>query len=291
MINTIEITEKKEKTTKILENINNLPTISGVMFETARLLEDPTTSTTTLSKTIGRDQGLATKLLAISNSPLYGLPRKVSTIDFAILVIGYHDVKNIIVALSMMDAFKNMNDANLNYKDLWLHSFLVGTFSRRIAIDLELRVIGEVFISGLLHDLGIAVIHKYFHSAFVKILEMVKKENYSFIDAEVENLGMSHAAIGNFLTEKWNLPVQLCQTILHHHNPSSSQDKSGISHIVHLSDYMINSWKIGNSHWDDNYVLDHSVISQLGFVDEEDMINRLSKYKDVLEEEIKLIKF
>ncbi len=281
---------KKEKTIKVLENVNNLPTISAVMLETARMLEDPTTSTTLLSKIIGRDQGLATKLLAISNSPLYGLPRKVSTIDFAILVIGYHDVKNIIVALSMMDAFKNMNDANLNYKDLWLHSFLVGTFARRVAIDMELRISGEVFISGLLHDMGIAVIHKYFHSAFVKIIDSVKT-NENFLEAEIENLGVSHQVIGHYLTEKWNLPVQLCQTILNHHMPSKANDKSEISSIVHLADYMIKRWGIGTAYWDKDLVLDEYVLHSLGFKDEEDMVERLSKYKSTLEEEAKLIKF
>jgi HD-like signal output (HDOD) protein len=132
--------EKKQKTLKVLDSIHNLPTIANVMIETTKLLEDSSTSTSTLSRIIGRDQGLSTKLLAIANSPIYGIPRKVSTIDFAILVLGYQEIKNIIIGLSIMETFKNMNDGVLDYKDLWLHSFLVGSLARRIALDLGYKI-------------------------------------------------------------------------------------------------------------------------------------------------------
>ena len=197
-----ELNQKRKKTELILSNIYNLPAMSSVMLEVSKLLDDPSTGTSRLSKMIGRDQGLATKILSIANSPLYGLPRKVSTIDFAILIIGYQDIKNIVIALSMIESFKNKTDKNLNQKDFWLHSVVCGNGAKRIAEDRNIKLSGEAFVSGLLHDLGIPVIHKYFHSSFEEIVKKVNEKGYSYLDAELETIGYNHQDIGGFLEGK-----------------------------------------------------------------------------------------
>lgn len=283
--------EKKQKTLKVLDGIHNLPTVANVMLETTKLLEDSSTSTSTLSRIIGRDQGLSTKLLAIANSPIYGIPRKVSTIDFAILVLGYQEIKNIIIGLSIMETFKNMNDGVLDYKDLWLHSFLVGSLARRIALDMGYKISGEAFIAGLLHELAVSAIHKYFHSSFMKILDLSKSGEYKFIDAEEEILGLTHQEIGNNLVEKWNLPANLCNTVLYHHCPGKSTTAVELVSLVHLADYFVSKWNFKNFFWDEGYVFDESVLNTLRFRDFEHVEQFMSQYQPILETESKLIKF
>lgn len=283
--------EKKKKTLKVLDSIHNLPTIANVMIETTKLLEDSSTSTSTLSRIIGRDQGLSTKLLAIANSPIYGIPRKVSTIDFAILVLGYQEIKNIIIGLSIMETFKNMNDGVLDYKDLWLHSFLVGSLARRIALDLGYKISGEAFIAGLLHDLAVSAIHKYFHSSFLKIIELKNSGSYKFIEAEEETLGLTHQEIGNILIEKWNLPANLCNTVMYHHNPSRTDKAVELVSIVHIADYFVGNWKFKDFFWDDDISLDDTAINTLRFRDKEHLEQFMEQYKSILETESKLIKF
>ena len=167
------VLEKRRKTELVLSNIYNLPGTSKNMHEVTRLLNNPNSNSSELSKVIGRDQGIATKILAIANSPMYGLRRRVSTIDFAILVIGMKEIKNIIFALSMMESFKNKTDQYLNQKEFWLHSLVSGNTAKRIAEKLDYKKSGEAFAAGLLHDLGIPVIHKYFHTSFVEIFNQV----------------------------------------------------------------------------------------------------------------------
>jgi HD-like signal output (HDOD) protein len=283
--------EKRRKTEKLLDNIYSLPVISEVMYQTAKMLDDPATSTTKLAKMIGQDQGLSTKLLSIANSPLYGLPRKVATIDFAILVIGYQDIKNILISLSMMEAFKIKNDENLNYHDLWLHSFLTGTLARRISLDMGFNFGGESFVAGLLHDMGISVVHKYFHSIFLKILRTTKSGEKSFLEAEFDELGLTHQEIAKFLTEKWNLPSSLSDAVLFHHSPSKAFINNELVAIIHLSDYAINSYQLKNFYWDDDLCLDPTVIDVLRFKDNEHLENFIQNYKEPAQEEIKLIKF
>ena len=70
-----------------IQNIRNLPSIPVVIFEVSRLLEDPMTNASDLAALISKDQGMVTKILTIANSPFYGLSKKISTIEFAIVII------------------------------------------------------------------------------------------------------------------------------------------------------------------------------------------------------------
>ncbi len=255
-----ELEQKQKRTKLVLSNVYNLPAVSQVMMEVSNMLDNPTTNTAKLGEMIGKDQGLATKILSIANSPLYGLPRKVTTIDFAILIIGYQDIKNIVIALSMIESFKNKTDKYLDQKEFWLHSIITGNASKRIAEDLGFRIGSEVFVSGLLHDLGIPVLHKFFHTEFMEIVDEVNETGKSFKEVEIEKLGYDHQTIGRFLAEKWNLPSQHCSTIENHHNPSNAEENKVMASVVHLADYMTQALNIGNFYWDNNYQLDESII-------------------------------
>ncbi|NOX18815.1 MAG: HDOD domain-containing protein [Chlorobi bacterium] len=286
-----QLQEKREKTQLVLSNIYNLPAVSAVMMEVSRLLDDPSTNTSVLSEMIGKDQGLATKILSISNSPLYGLPRKVSTIDFAILIIGFQDIKNIVIALSMIESFKNKTDKNLDQKEFWLHSIITGNAAKRIAEDLGYRIGGEAFVGGLLHDLGIPVIHKYFHTDFENIVKNFNENGMSLLDAEIEELGYTHQDIGRFLAEKWNLPGHLCSAIQKHHKPSEAEEDDVLTSLIHVADYMTQKLGAGNFYLDNNYQVDEAILKNLKFDSVEKLDEFLEKYRELFTEEVESITY
>lgn len=276
--------DKRKKTEMVLANIYNLPAMSNIMMEVSKLLDDPSTNTNLLSKMIGKDQGLATKILSIANSPLYGLPRKVSTIDFAILIIGYLDIKNIVIALSMIESFKNKTDKNLNQNEFWLHSVISGNASKRIASDLGFKIGGEAFVAGLLHDLGIPVIHKYFHTAFDNIVK--KGEGcQSMLNAEFDELGLTHQEIGHFLAKKWNLPDELGEAILFHHFPSKCESSPELASIIHVADYATQKLQIGNFYWDREYTFDKNVIDILKLGSEDKLNELIDSYTELFQQD------
>lgn len=282
--------DKAKKTLAELEKIYSLPAMSGVMLEVSKLLDDPSTTTSDLSEMIGKDQGMSSKVLTIANSPLYGLPRKVSTIDFAIMIIGFQDVKNIVVALSMIEAFKDEDSGSMSQKDFWLHSLLSGNAAKRISEDLGYKFGAEAFVAGLLHDLGIPVIQKYFPKGFKEIEKLVKDREISFTEAQLEVLGLTHEKIGFILAENWNLPVQLCEVIKNHHNPQEALDNEIITSIVHLVDYMTQRFQIGNFYWDDEMGIEDKVLDILNFKDEEEFIQFIDGYQDLFRQEIEVLR-
>ncbi len=257
--NADEIGNKK----RYLNSIRNLPSIPIVMFEVTKLLDNPMTSTNELGKIISKDQGLTAKILTVANSPLYGLPRKVSTIEFAIVVLGFEQIKNIVIALSMIEAFSSKDKDDWNRKAFWIHSLSTALGAKKIADDLGISKTAEAFTAGLLHDLGISVIQRYFNKEFKQINTLVKETNVPYLAAEEHVLGMTHQDVGKFLAERWNLPQSLGDAIAFHHTPSLTDEWKNLTAVVHLADYMTNRVAAENYIWDYGFQLDENIISIL----------------------------
>lgn len=277
--------ERRTKSEQTLANVYNLPAMSATMLEVSKLLDDPTTNTAALSSMIGKDQGLSTKILSIANSPLYGLTRKVSTIDFAILIIGYQDIKNIVVALTMVDSFKNKSDQYLDQKQFWVHSMLTGTACKRVAEDLGFRIGSEAFVAGLLHDLGVPVMHKFFAKEFAELVNDFKENEVSLHEAEKNHLGLDHQEIGNFLANKWHLPEHLANSILYHHQPSASPEKDVLTSLVHLVDYMTQKLEVGNFYLDEGMAFDETALEVLGAGSLDELDAFIESYRELFEQE------
>ncbi|MCB9206101.1 MAG: HDOD domain-containing protein [Ignavibacteriales bacterium] len=278
--------ERRKKSELALSNVYNLPAMSATMLEVSKLLDDPTTNTASLSKIIGKDQGLSTKILSIANSPLYGLTRKVSTIDFAILIIGYQDIKNIVVALTMVDSFRNKSDQYFDQNSFWMHSMLCGTACKRVAEDLGFRIGSEAFVAGLLHDLGIPVMHKFFKNEFEEIVKEFSEVEGNILDVERKHLGLDHQEIGNFLTNKWSLPEHLSTAILNHHKPSEAPEKDVLTALVHLVDFMTQKLEVGGYSLDKGIEFDEGVLEILGIASMEELDAFIESYRELFTNEL-----
>jgi putative nucleotidyltransferase with HDIG domain len=280
------VENKKTGVLEILENVNNLPSIPVVLTEVNKLLENDGTSATELGKVIAKDQGLVAKILVVANSPLYGIPRRVSTIDFAIVILGFNHIKNIVISLSMMEAFKSIHGAKFDQKKFWQHSVLTALTAKRIADDLGYYFSGEAFTAGLLHDLGIPIIYKFFNKEFLEITEKQKESGRNYWEIEEEVLGATHSEVGEFLINKWNLPPALAEVVAHHHKPDVPSEYSEITAVVHLADYMLNFLEVGNFAWDQGLELDPTVFDKLNLSNKEYLDGLITNYEPMIREQI-----
>lgn len=279
-------TEKIKKVEALLSSVNNLPSIPIIINEVNRIIEDPGASATKLAKIINKDQAMVTKILSLANSPLYGIPRRVSTIDFAIIILGFNHIKNIIIALSMIDAFKSVKGEKFDQQKYWLHSLMVATLSKRIADDLGHRTGGEVFTAGLLHDLGIPIIFKYFNNDYIEITGIADETGNSVFETESLILGLTHVQIGRFLIDKWNLPVGLANSVQYHHEPGKCPTDPIVPAIIHLADIITQKFEKGDFYWDKNLPIDKSVIDILKFGNEEYLEQFILSYEELVNSQI-----
>jgi len=286
----IEVEARTNYYKNFLRSVQTLPSIPYMMIEVTKLLDNPKTSASELGLVISRDQGLVAKILTVANSPLYGLPRRVSTIEFAIVILGFDHIKNIVIALSMIEAFKSVSDIRWNKKTFWVHSLVTAAAAKRIADDIGYPKSGEAFTAGLLHDLGISVIQRYFKEEFNAICDLVENQQMRYVRAEAEVLGITHQEIGSFLAERWNLPQILCDSMLNHHEPSKNNEDNVLSAIVHLADFMTQKFAIGNFTWDENYALDEGIIKILHLGNMEYLNKFIDSYETLFKHQIESLK-
>lgn len=285
-----ENTEKrKAKVQRKLSSVYNLPALPFLIMEVSKMIEDPKTNAAQLGEVLRKDQGLVTKILTVANSPLYGIPRRVSTIEFAIIILGFNHIKNIVIALSMMESLKTKGSKQFHQKNFWIHSLMTATAAKKIADDLGYHTSGEAFTMGLLHDLGIPIIYKYFPKEYDQIVELVENENKSFLEAENEVLGMTHQDIGAYLIDKWNLPETLSSVISVHHTPTVVEEKNISAAVVHLADYMTNKLNVGEFDWDSEMKLDEGIIETLNMGSEEYLSNFIDSYEEQFKNQLESI--
>jgi HD-like signal output (HDOD) protein len=226
----------KEKVKSILQ----LPALPMVATEVVEMVDNPKTSASQLGRVISTDQALAAKVLKIANSPFYGFPKKISTIDFAIIVLGFDALKEIVISISLVSALQKRTDTYFDAKLFWDHSITSGVIGRRLARDLGYRITGEVFVGALLHDMGISVLHRYFNNEYKRIVDIVRDSDLSFLEAEESVLGATHADVGGWLAERWNLPDHLTEGIRLHHTPLRDSTNPDLVALIHCADVMAN---------------------------------------------------
>jgi HD-like signal output (HDOD) protein len=93
-----------------------------------------------------------------------------------------------------------------------------------------------VFVGGLLHDMGISVMHRYFRPEFKRIMEITRETDLTYLEAEESVLGVSHGDIGGWLAERWNLPDHLVEAIMYHHDPTKATKNSELVALIHCAD-------------------------------------------------------
>jgi putative nucleotidyltransferase with HDIG domain len=283
--NSIENIKDKANNIRLLSNIRNLPSVPSIVFEVTKLLGYPNTSASDLGKVIGKDQGLVARILTVANSPLYGLPRRVATVEFAIVILGFDHIKNIVMALSMIEAFKGNEKGSWDDRSYWNHNLFTATAAKGIADELGYPKSGEVFTAALLHDLGISIIQRYFNKEFNSICNLVDTQQMRFLKAEEQVLGLTHQDIGRFLINKWNLPETLGEAVANHHLPSKAENNKTLVSIIHLADYMTQRIGAGSFYWDDNIQLDENIIDILKFGDEARLNNFIDGHVQVFKEQ------
>jgi len=273
-----------------LDNIQNLPTIPKIMFDAITQIKTEPGNVYKISEIIGKDQGMVAKILSVANSPLFGMLRKVSSIEFAIMILGSNELEKVITAISLSNAIRFKSVANFNEQEYWKHSLAVALLSKDIARRLGMpEISGDAFIAGMLHDVGVQLIVKYFPEEY-QIIFSNKNENKNFLDLEVDALGISHQDVGAYLLNKWDLPTSLVECVKFHHNPSETAENIKLVAVIHLADFVANQFDATRAIWDDNLTIDSSIKDLLTLISENDLVDYYMENSELVTDTVNSIK-
>ena len=255
---------------KIVEDVRDLPTLPTIASTVSRLATADDSTATDIADIIGNDQALAAKILKIANSAFYGLSNEVRTLRAAIVLLGFNSIKNIALAASIFDAFYGRGARGpFSREDLWIHCVGVGSTAKVIAARKGIGSPEEFFLAGLMHDLGKVILDQFVREEFGRILRLSQEHGLLLYQAEEQVLHTTHAQVGMWLAERWQLPVYITQSMGYHHAPLECPDFPECAAAVHVADIVIRTIKIGNGGDDRVPQLDEAAWGLLGMEAEE----------------------
>ncbi len=221
-----------------LTSFKDLPTLPVIALEINRLLASDTTSVNNLSRIIAKDQAIVSKLLKLVNSSFFGVRSKVSSVEEAVVRLGFNSVRNVVVSVSIFESLTLAHPEDLGFSlvEFWEHSIAVAVTSRYLSEKTGLQDPDDCFVAGLLHDIGLIVIARCFPESLVNILRKIKERNVSLYDIEKEVLPIRHNKIGEILAKKWQLPSSVCDALKYHHAPNRSAANPELLTLIHLGD-------------------------------------------------------
>lgn len=248
----------------LVEKIKKIPTIPVVAHEILSLIRDDLVAINKLEKIVENDPAISAKIMSVANSAFYGYKTSAKTLDNAIMRIGFNSVKNIALGISLLTVLGNGKDQRtLDYQRVFNHSVSVGFIAGALIREFKFDISEEIFINGILHDLGYMVLNRYFPKTYIEVLAEFEKEK-SLLDAEENVLGFTHAEVGRWLAEKWNLPNAVADTILYHHKPSLAKRHKRRVSLIHIADYITTKFIISPTEKDPEYPFDFSSLEMLG---------------------------
>jgi len=236
----------RDKINKILENVDSLPTLPTIANQIIQCTNDKNSSSTQISKLVSQDQSLTMKVLKIVNSPFYGFPRKITTINHAVVILGAYEIQTLVVGASIVKAFsRSKNNSIFNREKFWVHSIGCGVASKMLARVFQYRISGEAFVAGLIHDIGKIILDQYLNTDFEKVLKEARDKKVSLFKAEKDILGTTHTELGKTLGEKWELPSHLIEVIHNHHDPFNSSKDRDIVSLVYFANILCRMGQVG----------------------------------------------
>jgi len=223
----------------------DLPSLPPVIIQVVQATERETVSTSEIEELISTDPAIATKLLKVVNSAYFGMSRQVFSISQAIAILGLHQVRNLVLSIGVLNALNTFSARTEKLqREFWERSFgtascaaLIGKMKRLATKEQEL-----LFVSGLLHDIGILFLLTQFTTPYLEVLRTSLMQGEPLVDVERRSLHTDHAALGGMLANKWNFPDDLARLISKHEQPGDPNEQPAAA-CLHSASRLVSSLK------------------------------------------------
>jgi diguanylate cyclase (GGDEF)-like protein len=207
----------------ILDTAGNLPTLPGIALRILEAVKQEDTGLKEVGDILRSDPPLATKVLQIANSSLYGM--KVVRVQHAVNILGGELVKNLVLGFSLIRNTSADNSEFFDYTRFWKDSLISAISARRILQERAPSLMENAFILGLIHNIGILFLVQSMPREYEQVIRTAREEGTPQHEVEERLLGVTHLQLGTYIAKKWGFPDTLTIPIAYHHSPEAVPER------------------------------------------------------------------
>jgi len=209
---------KVDRVVRRIREISTLPTVALKIVEVAN---DPNSGAAEMKSVMESDAALAARVLRCVNSSAYAVRTRITNLQQAIAYLGLKQIRNLAITASVGELFKDgASLGTYNRQHLWKHFVAVGLCARIIAMRLKMPNFEDIFLAGLLHDIGIILADEHDHKAFETMITSLDGKR-SLPEVELQHLEYTHMALGQRVAEDWGFPEAVQASVRYHHDSAA----------------------------------------------------------------------
>jgi HD-like signal output (HDOD) protein len=231
-----------------IANADNLPSPPNVALEVMRVADDPNARAEDLGAIIRNDPALAIRLLRTVNSPAFGLPKSVDSVERACTLLGFPKAKTLALGYSVADALPTVGpESGFDLSEYWMRSGLTASAAELFARRMTPEHADVAFVVGLLSEVGRLLLAGCLTSVYKTLLV---DDPWPSPHLERARLGFSNLDISSALFRSWDLPPEIVEPIAHRDAPEqlpadASTDVIRLCRVLAPAEILARVWASG----------------------------------------------
>jgi len=218
-LGTLSEEDFKTRFESFMSIVEGLPTLPSILWEVQATLKNRNSGSEEIAYVIEQDLSLTGNILRLANSAYFGSGERFISVVDAVTRIGQREIERMVSSTLIVDTFSEMGQS-MDYTEFWCHNIQVAEIVSLIADlnpDRTSMLTSEIYMVGLLHDVGKLLLDQYFAEEFILSRKYAEDHKISEVEAELTILGMEHGEMGACLMEYWGMSSQMVETIRYNH--------------------------------------------------------------------------
>ena len=227
-----------ESAETLVRNLGTLPPIPDTVLRAQQMLGEDDVQLVDVSRVIGNDPALAGRVVKIASSPIFGAQTSPGSVAQAVLRLGCVETRRVVMTAGAMAIVPEL-PAPLDLITFWRLSLGTALAGRKLALDLLLPDPEQVYLAGLFHCIGEALLAVHRPRDFVRALERAQVDDeVDLHTALLEVFGHAPNEVSAVLLRDWGVGADVIDAVEYQRNPDGASGDVLLPSIVFAANRM-----------------------------------------------------
>jgi signal transduction histidine kinase/HD-like signal output (HDOD) protein len=168
---------------------------------------------------VALDPGIAAKVIGVASSSAVNTPATLSNLGRCVASAGPAAIKAIATSESAARVFGASSSAReFALNRIWFHALKCALLAKTLAADMRYPDVEEAYLAGLLHDVGSLALAAIDPVGYPQLLSQ-GQDDENLCRLELQRYQVTHAEVGAWLAQDWQVGAFVPDSILYHHAP------------------------------------------------------------------------